>query len=156
MKRTNRSAAFSSDLRSFPRNNHAFCQFCDCASGIHENFETMPWYRFIPSSSVFCRDTRVRIDSEQHLERIAQLSSKPKEARMKTRQAFFSLFAAVLFIASSALAQQVKTDYDRGVNFSQYKTYSWGQIHTENPLWVDRIKTAVNSALVSTPAENSA
>ena len=67
---------------------------------------------------------------------------------MKIRQALFSLFAIGLF-AASTFAQQIKTDYDRGVNFSQYKTYSWGQIHTENPLWVDRIRDAVNSALAA-------
>ena len=67
---------------------------------------------------------------------------------MKIRYALFSLFSAGLF-AASAFGQQTKTDYDRGVNFGQYKTYSWGQIHTENPLWVDRIKVAVNSALAA-------
>ena len=67
---------------------------------------------------------------------------------MKIRNALFSLFAAGLF-AVSAFGQETKTDYDRGVNFGQYKTYSWGQIHSENPLWVDRIKAAVNSALAA-------
>ena len=67
---------------------------------------------------------------------------------MKIRHALLFLFAASLSTAST-FAQQVKTDYDRGVNFSQYKTYSWGQIHTENPLSVDRIKAAVNSALAA-------
>ena len=67
---------------------------------------------------------------------------------MKIRYALFSLFAAGLFVVS-AFGQQTKTDYDRGVNFGQYKTYSWGQIHTESPLWVDRIKAAVHSALAA-------
>ena len=67
---------------------------------------------------------------------------------MTIRQALFSLFAAGLLTVST-FGQQIKTDYDRGVNFGQYKTYSWGQIHTENPLWVDRIKGAVNSALTA-------
>ena len=44
-------------------------------------------------------------------------------------------------------AQQVKTDYDRSANFSQYKTYSWEKVQTQDALWVDRIKAAVNSAL---------
>ena len=68
---------------------------------------------------------------------------------MKIRSAFFLLlFAAGLFTVST-FGQQTRTDYDRGVNFGQYKTYSWGQIHTENPLWVDRIRAAVNSALAA-------
>jgi hypothetical protein len=52
-----------------------------------------------------------------------------------------------LVCASSSFAQNVKTDYDRNADFSQYKTYSWGGVETEDPLWVDRIKAAVNSAL---------
>ena len=67
---------------------------------------------------------------------------------MRISHVLFSLFAAGLF-TTSTFGQQIKTDYDRGVNFGQYKTYSWGQIHTENPLWVDRIKASVNSALAA-------
>ena len=52
-----------------------------------------------------------------------------------------------LVCASFSFAQDVKTDYDRNADFSQYKTYSWGGVKTEDPLWVDRIKSAVNSAL---------
>ena len=43
----------------------------------------------------------------------------------------------------------IKTDYDRTADFSHYKTYSWGNVHTENALLVDRIKAAVNSALAA-------
>jgi hypothetical protein len=55
---------------------------------------------------------------------------------------------AVVFAAAS-FAQQVKTDYDRSADFTHYKTYSWENVHTQNPLWVDRIKAAVNSALAA-------
>jgi hypothetical protein len=62
----------------------------------------------------------------------------------------FSPFAgmALLFVSAS-FAQQVKTDYDRNADFGQYKTYSWESVHSENELWVDRIKEAVNSALAA-------
>src|SRR6201987_6530679 len=53
-----------------------------------------------------------------------------------------------LFIAAS-FAQQVKTDYDHSANFGQYKTYSWEKVQTKDPLLVDRIKNAVNSALTA-------
>jgi len=53
-----------------------------------------------------------------------------------------------LFAAKSP-AQQVKTDYDHSANFGQYKTYSWKKVQTKDPLLVDRIKGAVNSALVA-------
>jgi hypothetical protein len=56
----------------------------------------------------------------------------------------------MLFFLSAALfAQQVKTDYDRSVDFSQYKTYSWQQVATKDPLYVDRIKSAVDQALTA-------
>jgi len=57
--------------------------------------------------------------------------------------------ATGLLLTATSFAQQVKTDYDRNTNFSEYKTYSWGKIHTENPLWVPRIQDAVNSALAA-------
>jgi hypothetical protein len=50
-------------------------------------------------------------------------------------------------MTSASFAQQVKTDYDRSVNFSQYKTYSWEKVQTQDPLWVDRIKSAVDADL---------
>ena len=55
----------------------------------------------------------------------------------------------VIFLAGAVSAQQVKTDYDRGANFAQYKTYSWTQVKTKDPLDVDRIKSAVNAALAA-------
>ena len=57
----------------------------------------------------------------------------------------FSL--AIAFLAATALLAEVKTDYDRTVDFGRYKTYSWGKVHTQNPLWGDRIRAAVASAL---------
>jgi hypothetical protein len=55
--------------------------------------------------------------------------------------------AIAILSATISLAEQVKTDYDRNADFSRYKTYSWENVHTRNPLWVDRIKVAVKSAL---------
>lgn len=54
-----------------------------------------------------------------------------------------------LLSAGASSAEQVKTDYDRNADFSRYKTYSWQNVHTENPLSVDRIKAAVNAALAA-------
>jgi len=69
---------------------------------------------------------------------------------MKTQKAW--LFLSGLFLAvftATASAQQVKTDFDRGANFAQYKTYSWENVKTKDPLDVDRIKNAVNAALTA-------
>lgn len=57
--------------------------------------------------------------------------------------------AMILLTTAASVAQQVKTDYDRNANFSQYKTYSWSSVKTKDPLLVDRIKSAVNSALAA-------
>ena len=55
----------------------------------------------------------------------------------------------VLVFTAASLAQQVKTDYDRNANFSKYKTFSFEKIQTEDPLWVDRIKSAVGASLTA-------
>jgi hypothetical protein len=68
---------------------------------------------------------------------------------MKLHRITLFLVGMAFFIVGSASAQQVKTDYDRSANFSQYKTYSWEQVKTRNPLDADRIKNAVNAALAA-------
>src|SRR5437868_15348551 len=57
----------------------------------------------------------------------------------------------VLFLVAlgTALAQQVKTDFDHHANFSQYKTYSWEDIKPANSLWDARIKNAVDAQLTA-------
>jgi hypothetical protein len=72
-----------------------------------------------------------------------------KETFMSTQRRIFSLMGIALLCATASFAQQVKTDYDRSADFSQYKTYSLEKVQTQNPLWVDRIKTSVNSALAA-------
>jgi len=57
------------------------------------------------------------------------------------------ILATVAILASTVSLAEVKTDYDRTVEFGRYKTYSWGKVHTQNPLWTDRIRAAVGSAL---------
>ena len=59
----------------------------------------------------------------------------------------FSMALAIL--AATASLAEVKSDYDRTAEFGRYKTYSWGKVHTQNPLWGDRIKAAVASALAA-------
>lgn len=38
-------------------------------------------------------------------------------------------------------------DYDHHADFSQYHTYGWAKVHTENPLWQQRIQDAVDKNL---------
>ena len=56
--------------------------------------------------------------------------------------------AAFLLFASAVLAL-VKTDYDRSAKFARYRTYSWQNVSTRDPLMVDRIKSDVNAALAA-------
>src|SRR5260370_1209209 len=71
------------------------------------------------------------------------------EKLMKVHRTIFASVGIVLLSATAAFAQQVKTDYDRSANFSEYKTYSWEKVQTQDPLMVDRIKEAVNAALTA-------
>lgn len=66
---------------------------------------------------------------------------------MNTRR--IVLFAGALLLTVSASLAQVKTDYDRGADFGRYKTYSWQKVQTQNQLWIDRIKQAVNTSFAS-------
>ena len=68
---------------------------------------------------------------------------------MKKHNFIFGSVAMALFLATSLFAGDVKTDYDRSANFNLYKTYSWGNVETQDALWVDRIKSAVDEALAA-------
>jgi Domain of unknown function (DUF4136) len=63
----------------------------------------------------------------------------------------FSSFCIVLMlsITAVALAQQVRTDFDKRVDFAQYKTYSWKKVNVSNALWEPRIKDAVDGQLAA-------
>jgi hypothetical protein len=68
---------------------------------------------------------------------------------MNVQRLIFASVGIALLFATASFAQQVKTDYDRSADFSQYKTYSWEKVQTQDPLWVGRIKDAVNAALTA-------
>ena len=68
---------------------------------------------------------------------------------MKSKSARLVLIAISFLFASALSAQRVKTHYDHSADFAQYKTYSWEQVKTREPLDVDRIKSAVNATLAA-------
>jgi Domain of unknown function (DUF4136) len=68
---------------------------------------------------------------------------------MKIKNTLMLSIAMIMLMTIPSVAQQVKTDYDRNANFNQYKTYSWSSVKTKDTLLVDRIKSAVNSALTA-------
>jgi len=63
------------------------------------------------------------------------------------RRVSVTLALVVVLFSISALAQKVETDYDHSVNFNQYHTYSWGQVHSTDPFFEQRIRDAVNHDL---------
>src|SRR5450755_1776743 len=72
-----------------------------------------------------------------------------KGVSMKPQRFVLVLMVIMFSFAGRLSAQEVKTDYDRGANFAQYKTYSWEHVKTKDSLDVDRIKSAVNAALTA-------
>jgi len=68
---------------------------------------------------------------------------------MNAHRTIVGFLGAMLLTATAAVAQQVKTDYDRDADFGHYRTYSWENVQTQGQLWVDRIKEVVNSALAA-------
>ena len=68
---------------------------------------------------------------------------------MKLQRFALVLMGIMLLFAGRLSAQDVKTDYDHNADFTKYKTYSWEHVQTKDPLFIDRIKSAVNAALAS-------
>jgi hypothetical protein len=56
-----------------------------------------------------------------------------------------SMIAVAVSHATMPSAQEVKTDYDHNANFTQYKTFWFAKIRTKDPLWVDRISSALSA-----------
>jgi hypothetical protein len=68
---------------------------------------------------------------------------------MNAHRTIVGFLGAMLLTATASFAQQVKTGYDRDSDFAHYRTYSWEKVQTQDQLWVDRVKEAVNSALAA-------
>jgi hypothetical protein len=47
------------------------------------------------------------------------------------------------------LFAKVTTDYDHKANFGSYHTYSWLGVNVQEPLWKDRITSAVDAQLMA-------
>ncbi len=55
--------------------------------------------------------------------------------------------AALLLLCRPVAADNVKTDFDHHVDFSQYHTYSWGKIDVSDQFDAQRIQRAVDKEL---------
>jgi len=58
-----------------------------------------------------------------------------------------ALVGVFTLAAVAVLADNVKTDFDKGADFSKIHTYSWGQVKTSNPMYQTRIKQEVDRDL---------
>lgn len=68
---------------------------------------------------------------------------------MKTRLA--SLAVLLCVVATGAFAQQVNVDWQRGTDFSKFKTYAWEQSQNpiRDPLWDQRVVGMIDAQLAS-------
>lgn len=59
-------------------------------------------------------------------------------------------FCFLLIVAGSTLAQKVNVDFDKGTNFSTYKTFAWATgTPAENPLVHQRIVAGIEAQLAA-------
>lgn len=72
-----------------------------------------------------------------------------KKRRNIMNRTMMTTAASALLVATAVFGQDMKTDYDRAADFSRYKTYSWEKVQTQDTLWVDGIKSAVNAELTA-------
>ena len=70
-----------------------------------------------------------------------------KKKPMNGCRAIFAPVGIALLFAAASFAQDVKTNYDHGADFSRYKTFSWEKVQIANPVWADRIKAAIAADL---------
>lgn len=68
---------------------------------------------------------------------------------MRSTVKAISIIAVAVCLATISFAQDIKTDYNRNADFSRYKTFSFEKIETKDPLWTDRITSAVGAALTA-------
>ena len=68
---------------------------------------------------------------------------------MRSTQRTISITLMILSLIAGSLAQEIKTDYDRKADFRRYKTFSFEKVETKDPLWVDRITSAVGGELTA-------
>ncbi len=68
---------------------------------------------------------------------------------INVRRAIFAPVGIALLFAAASSAQEVKTNYDHGADFSRYKTFSWEKIQIADPASADRIKAAIAADLTA-------
>ena len=67
--------------------------------------------------------------------------------KMKIRTIWVLALAAALPLGAASTT--VSVDYDHHVNFSSYRTFSWGKVETGDPLWDQRVQEAIERELAA-------
>jgi hypothetical protein len=132
-------------MRTLSKPRHSF--FSDLRATVRNYLRFNTIRCFEPALQFGRPHAYVKCDARN--ERKSELSNEQKGELMKIQKTIVLSIAMVMLSAIPAMAQQVKTDFDRSANFNQYKTYSWSTVKASDPLWVDRIKSAVDSALAA-------
>lgn len=52
-------------------------------------------------------------------------------------------------ISVTCLLAKTMADYDHSVSFAKYHTYSWIAVNVQEPLWNDRVMTAIDAQLAA-------
>lgn len=81
--------------------------------------------------------------------RADHIQERREDRAMNSKRKLVSIVAITISVSIISFAQDIKTDYDRNANFSQYRTFSFEKIQTKDSLWSDRIASAVGSALAA-------
>ena len=66
---------------------------------------------------------------------------------MKRTHGFSLATALCVFLTGCPGGASISTDYDHNANFSQFKTFSFAHVTTDNPLYEQRIKDEVTKDL---------
>lgn len=62
----------------------------------------------------------------------------------------FTVLSFLLLVTSSAFAQKVNVDWDRGTNFTGFKTYTWAKgTPAANPMMGDRVVAEIDTQLAA-------
>ncbi len=68
---------------------------------------------------------------------------------MKIGRALAALALGAAMTITAAQAQNVKTDWNHRLNFTQYHTFSFGKVKTSDPLYEHRLRADVTQALTA-------
>lgn len=64
-------------------------------------------------------------------------------------QKMLAITLFLIALTTAVFADHASTDYNHATNFTQIKPYSWSKVQTENSLWDERVKAAIDKQLAA-------